>query len=207
MKFWHGGYVPIFLGAAIFVAMVIWKKGRSLLGEHIAARSPTIEQFLAKLERRLESRIDGTGVFLSSSRDGVPPSLMHHTRLIPVLPERVILFTLVLDKVPVVPRAERLQIDDLGHGFVRIVAHSGFMETPDVPVLLAEAFVQGNLPIEEGGVTYYLGRETFLATDAGRMGRYSEGLFAFLSRNSRSATAYFHIPPERVVELGTQIDL
>jgi KUP system potassium uptake protein len=124
-----------------------------------------------------------------------------------VLPERVILFTLIGDRVPVVPAERRVEVEEIGHGFYRVIARIGFMEQPDAPALLAEAAVKGKLPIEPGGVTYYLGRETFLATDKGRMGRYSESLFAFLARNARSATAYFDIPPERVIEIGTQIDL
>jgi len=106
-----------------------------------------------------------------------------------------------------VPESERLHVEVLEKGFVRIVAHYGFMQHPDVPTLLAHAKKQRALPFDLHEATYFVGRETFLATARGRMGPVRESIFAFLSRNARSATSYFSIPPEQVVELGTQIDL
>jgi KUP system potassium uptake protein len=114
--------------------------------------------------------------------------------------------TVRTEHVPRVPHAKALEVSDLGHGVHRVVIHSGFMQKTHVPERLREAVEKG-LSVDFEEITYYLGRESFLATDAGRMGKFSETLFAFMARNAGSATAYFGLPPDRVVELGMQIDL
>jgi KUP system potassium uptake protein len=143
---------------------------------------------------------------MASSADGVPPALVHHVERAHVLPEKVVLFTSITEHYPVSTPGARTEHEDLGSGIYRVVARVGFMETPDVPLLVAEAVGKG-LPIETAKATYFLGRETILAQPGGRMGEWEEGFFAFLTRNSRPATSYFKLPPEQVVEIGTQIDL
>jgi KUP system potassium uptake protein len=144
---------------------------------------------------------------MSSNPKGTPPVLFHHAQRIGVLHETVLLLTVAIEHVPTVPDTERLEVESLGGGFYRIVARYGFMETPDVPALLRSAFAKLGLEIDPQKVTFYLGRETFLATSKGKMGALSEGLFGYLSRNSVTATSYFAIPSDQVVELGSQIDL
>jgi KUP system potassium uptake protein len=124
-----------------------------------------------------------------------------------VLYERVVLLTVKFAHVPYVAARERLEVAELGKGFVRIVAHYGFMDKPNIPVVLAGAKRDFGVEVDLAGATYYVGRETFLATGKGRLGPLRESVFAFLSRNSAGPMAYFAIPPEQVVELGTQIDL
>jgi KUP system potassium uptake protein len=156
---------------------------------------------------RLVMRTPGTGVFLASASDGVPVVVMRHVQRLRVLPERVVIFTVRTEDVPTVEPSKRIEVSDLGHGFHRVVAHAGFMETPNVPTLLHEAIEKHGLAVSLDDVAYYLGRETFVAGAGGRMGVISESLFAFLSRNAYSAPMYYGVPPEKVVELGAQIDL
>lgn len=207
LKFRDGGYVPVLVGVAFFCVMTTWKIGRDLLGQHVLAMSPPLDEFLANLDERVAARVPGAAVFMASNPKGVPPVMVHHAKRIKVLHETILLLTVKFDHVPVVPREERLKLERLDKGFVRLVARYGFTQTPNVPELLEMAKHTFGLPLDLSEVTYYLGRETLLATGAGRMGKNAERLFSFLMRNARTATRYFGIPPQQVVEIGTQIDL
>jgi KUP system potassium uptake protein len=204
LKFMDGGYVPVLVALAFLVVMVNWKTGRRILAEAIAAKSPPLDGFMKDLT---VPRVPGAAVFMSSNPNGTPPVLFHHASRIGVLHETLLMLTVTVDHFPTVADAERITTESLGKGFYRIVARFGFMETPDVPVLVARACAQLELAVDPHKVTYYLGRETFLATPKGKMGVLSESLFSYLSRNSVAATSYFAIPSEQVVELGSQIDL
>ena len=206
LKFLDGGYVPVLVAAGVFVVMVTWKSGRAILAETLARGAPPLDEFLANLGDRCRARVPGTAVFLTSGAQGTPAVMIHHVRHNKVLHDTVVLLTVVNDHVPRVDVAQATTIEDLGQGFHRVVTHAGFMQTPDVPEVLAIAKARG-VPVDDAETTYYLGRETFLATPKGRMGPLRESLFAMLSRNSKSATAYFAIPPEKVVEVGMQLDL
>jgi KUP system potassium uptake protein len=207
LKFFDGAYLPLVIGAGFFLAMVVWKRGRTLLAMHYAERTEPLAGFLAALADSDLPRTEGGAVFLASSAQGVPPVLAHFVRRVGALHAHVVLLTIATEHVPQVGPRERVRVEALGQGFYRVLGRYGFMETPSVTDVLATAAREHALPIELATVTYFLGRETFLATARGRMGPWSEGLFAFLSRNARSATAYFAVPPEQVVEIGTQIDL
>jgi KUP system potassium uptake protein len=143
---------------------------------------------------------------MSSNPEGTPIVLLHHWKHNQTLHEAVILLSIVSEPVPDVTDETRVSVADLGRGFHRVVVRYGFMETPNVPKALRLAARLG-LPYVPERTSYYLGRETLLATDSGRMPRWRKALFSFVSRNSRSATQYFEIPPDRVVELGMQINL
>jgi KUP system potassium uptake protein len=201
-KIIDGGYVPILVGAAFFATMVIWKRGRRFLSEVMRSRTKPLDVMLkTKLERT-----DGTAIVMCSIGDGVPPIIAHHATRVHALPKHVVLLTILFEHVPHVPSGKRTKVEALGSGFHRVVGRYGFMETPAVPALLDEAKANGlEAPLDD--VTYFLGRETILAQPGGKMGEWEEGFFAFLSRNSRPATSYFNLPPEQVVEIGTQIDL
>jgi KUP system potassium uptake protein len=195
--------VPIIVGILFFAVMVLWKLGRRALAEYTRSHAEPLDAFLATVDSRVAMRVPGTAVFMTSLATDVPLILEHHLRRIGVLHAHVVLLTIVFEHVPTVPAAERLAITPLTHGFTRVVATYGFMDEPDVPALLRG----GGLPCQLADATYYLGRETFLATHAGLLGPVRESIFGFLSRNAASATTYFAIPPEQVVEIGTQIDL
>jgi KUP system potassium uptake protein len=207
VKFFDGGYLPVLVGAVFFVVMIVWKMGRTHLGDYFAARSPPLADFLASLPTRVVARTPGTSVFLASSAAGTPPVLFHHVERLRVLQERVVLLTITTEHIPVSPRAGRVKVEVIAPGVYRVVARCGFMESPQVPAMLAQAIDEGLLPVKLEDVTYYLGRETFIAGKLGKMGPWTESLFAFLNRNAHSAPLYFGVPAEKVVELGVQIDL
>ncbi|MBL8680317.1 MAG: KUP/HAK/KT family potassium transporter [Myxococcales bacterium] len=218
LKFFDGGYLPLVVGAVFFAAMAVWRRGRSLLGEHYGERVGDLDAFITALSpggggrpyqegapSGAVQRIPGVGVFMTSSGKGVPPVLDHIVRRMRSLHSTVVLVTISTDHVPYVTE-ERLAIEDLGNGFHRVIVRVGFMESPNVPKELERAAQRG-VPLDPKTVTYFLGRETFVAGAKGRMGPTAESLFALLSRNARNATLYFSIPTEQVVEVGMQIDL
>jgi len=207
MKFFDGGYVPIVVGLAFFVVMVIWRSGRQALRSYTHEHAQPLTELLATIDERVKLRVPGTGVFMTSTTTDVPMILEHHIQRIHVLHAHVVLLTIVFDHVPYVAAADRLEVSELGHGFTRIVARYGFMDRPDVPRMLTTAKQQHQLACDLSDATFYLGRETFLATRKGQLGPIRETIFAFLSRNAASATSYFEIPPNQVIEMGTQIDL
>ncbi len=206
-KFLHGGYVPVAIALGLTAVMAIWYRGRKLLGWYYAERTKPSEEYIGSIREGEPLRVPGTAVFMSSDPKGMPPLLLHHVRRSRSLHERVILLSIVYVRTPSVPESERIAVEPKKAGFTRVILRFGFMDNTDVPTALQLARTQGRLDVDVSDVTYYLGRETFLATGAGRMSILSETFFAFLARNSRSATAYFCLPPEQVVEIGTQIDL
>ena len=216
LKFRDGGYLPVLVGLVFFVVMANWRVGRIYLAQHFAAQTPPLDEFLrdvavprqsAEPGRHIAARVPGCGVFLSVSPDGVPPFVDRMVQRLHVLPEQVVFMTVLTENVPVVAASERITTKDLGQGFHRVIAHAGFKESPSLPEYLREAIERDVLPITLDDVTYYLGRETFVAGAGGRMHRISEELFSFLSRNAHRAPMYFRVPPERIVEIGAQIDL
>ena len=215
LKFLDGGFVPIAIAIAIFFAMRVWKRGRALLAQYFTKAATPLESFLEDLgmstfecaDGKLPIvRTPGVAVFLTSSPTGTPPLLMHHVRHNLALHATVMLVTVTTESVPRVT-GDRFTLEELEHGFYRVGIRVGFMETPDVPRALDALFARHELGFSAKQVTYYLGRETLLATSHGEMGQREEQLFAFLTKNSQNATRYFAIPPERVVEIGMQIDL
>jgi KUP system potassium uptake protein len=207
LKFVEGGYVPMLVGAVFFTVMVVWRLGRTALAAYTRSHSSPLDQFLATLDRRVAARVPGTAIFLSSVASDIPMILEHHIQRIHALHERVVLLTIVFEHVPYVAAGERVEVHDLDQGFVRVIAHYGYMDETQIPAALAAAAPRCKLGIDLADATYYLGRETFLATAKGKLGPVSEQLFAFLARNAASATSYFAIPSEQVIEIGTQIDL
>lgn len=217
VKFFDGGFVPLAIAACIFIVMRVWKRGRGLLAQHFARASKPLDEFLEGVGRNIYGhrdgkerkilRSDGVAVFLTSNPLGTPPLLMHHARHNRAIHGMVLLVTVLNEKVPRVIDDRHVEVEPLLHGFYRVRIRVGFMETPDVPAALAEAAKLFDEPFDLDDVTYYLGRETLLASAHGDMGKQAERLFAFLSRNSNQAPSYFGIPPERVVEIGMQVDL
>lgn len=202
----HGGWVPLVIGGAILAVLTTWKRGRTLLSEGLLRGMVPIESFLASLRMENPTRVAGTAVFMTSNLDLTPPVLLHHFKHNKVLHEQVILLYVVTENVPQVPPAERVRVRELGDGIYSIVAHYGFMEAPHVPRMIKQCRDQG-LRVRMSDVSYYLGRETLLTGRQGGMWHWRKSLFAFLSRNARPATAFFGIPPNRVVELGMQVEL
>jgi len=207
LKFFDGGYLPFLVGIGFVLVMVSWRIGRGYLGEAVVAQSPPTEPFLADLEKNVRMRIPGTAIVLASLADGVPPVLQRLVSRFHVIHEQVVLVTVITDHVPHVPEEKRASVEPLGKGVARVLLHYGFMESPHIPNEVAKALARLGLMAETDRLVYLIGRETFIVTEKGRMGRITEPLFALLSRNMRGVTDYFAIPPEQVVELGMQIDL
>jgi KUP system potassium uptake protein len=207
LKFFEGGYVPIVVGAFVFTVMVVWKIGRRALAEYTRAHASPIAAFLEGVDARVAMRVPGTAVFMTSAGGDVPLILEHHLNRIHVLHAKVVLLTVTFEHIPTVAAADALEFTDLGHGFTRLLAHYGYMDEPNIPRLLRAAEARFGLALDLDDATYYLGRETLLATKKGELGPLTEGLYAFLARNAASATSYFALPPDNVIELGAQIDL
>jgi KUP system potassium uptake protein len=206
VKFVDGGWVPVLIAAAITGVMLTWKRGRTLLAMHHAKYSANQGE-LGAIVARLAARVPGVAVFMASSPNGIPAILVHHVERVRALHETVVLVTVLTAEVPSVPEAERAEVIPVGDGFVRVVARYGFMESPNIPALLGGLGAAGSLSGDLADATYFLGRDNLLATGAGKMGGFSEGVFAFLMRNARAADRHFRLPAERVMEIGTQIDL
>ena len=202
-KIKHGGWFPLALGGVLFSIMMTWKRGRAILAQRFREQLLPLEDFFEVIRVELPARVPGTAVFMSSSRDGTPPALLHNFLHNRVLHQNIILLTIQTTDSARVSEAERSNVDQLEHGFSRIVARYGFMEHPDAPKLLTDAgLISG---IEH--ITFFLGRENLIASSHPGMARWRAHLFAFLSRNAHPATKFFGIPPDRVVELGAQIEL
>jgi KUP system potassium uptake protein len=150
--------------------------------------------------------VSGTAVFLTSTRRGTPAVMLHHFKHNKVLHQQVVILSIVTDAVPEVAAGEFVRLKNFGHGFWGVTAHYGFMQTPDMMSVLRACGKHG-LVLNEADTSFYLGRETLLSTRGGGMAPWRKVLFRFLSRNARSASDFFSIPPNRVVEIGTQIEL
>ncbi len=202
----HGGWFPLLIAAIVYTLTSTWKRGREILYERLSEGLLPIEEFIADIEANPPTRVPGTAVFMTGTARGVPHALLHNLKHNHVLHERVILLTAVTEEVPKIRPAERAEITDLGQSIFRIIAHYGFMETPDIPTLFAELELQG-LTLDPRQVTFFLGSETLIPTERPGMALWRERLFAFLSRNAQKATAFFNLPANRVMEIGVQIEL
>ncbi|MGE3310573.1 MAG: potassium transporter Kup [Limisphaerales bacterium] len=206
MKFGNGGWFPIAVGALVYLLMATWFRGRRAVHKELVAGSLPLGMFLAEIERKSPDRVDGTAVFLAGSPESTPGSLLHNLKHNKVLHERVVILRFAVSDAPAVPDSDRLQIEVLPHGFHRVTAFFGFMESPGLDAILPLCADKG-LDLITTKTTYFLGRETILPTHKPGMARWRKRLFALLSRNAQQATAYFRLPPNRVVELGMQVEI
>ena len=206
IKIVQGGWFPLLVAAIVFTLLTTWRRGRAILASRLRESVVEVEAFLRQEGTSALPRVPGTAVFLTSSAEGVPTTLLHNIKHNKILHERVVLLTVATRGVPRVPTRERLEITDLGSGIFRLVGSYGFMESPDVPDLLGLADGAG-LDVDRDEVSYFLGRQRLLSTPRPGMARWRERLFALMSRNSRDATAYFDLPADRVIELGSQVEL
>jgi KUP system potassium uptake protein len=205
-KFMHGAWLPLAMGSVVFLVMTTWKRGRTMLAAVFARGAFPMDLFIDEITRKPPHRVPGAAVFLSANTDGVPPVLLHHLKHNKVLHEKVVLLSMITEDVPHVRLPDRVEVIELGAKLYRVTGHFGFMEKPDVPSLLAQCRSKG-LKLHLQDTTFYLGRETLLPSAKGGMMRWRKKLFALMHRNAQSATAFFEIPANRVVELGAQIEV
>jgi KUP system potassium uptake protein len=206
-KIADGGWVPVLIGFGFVVAMLIWNRGRTLVTAELLQRSEPLEPGLERMVARAAARVPGAAVFLASNVTHVPPVLTHVVERTRTLHELVFILTVEIEPRPTVAAAERYELTELEPGIKRLLVRYGFMEEPDIPAVLAAAAAKHELEVELSEVTYFLGREAVLGHETGKMGRLSEGIFAFLNRNAVAADAVFGIPPKQAVEVGLQVDL
>ena len=176
------------------------------MAARLTARAVPIEDFLLQVVETRPARVPGTAVFMTAQPLGTPPALAHNLRYNKVLHEHVITLMVTTQRVPHVPANQQVTVRELGHGVFHMAVRYGFMEDPNVPEAIVRARAQG-LDLDEDDVTYFLGRETLIVTKSPGMAMWRERLFVLMARNAVRATTFFRLPPERVVELGVQVEL
>ena len=206
LKIWRGGWLPL-VGAAGFMAvMTTWRTGRHLLGRHMKARLLPLESFLDDLSLGHAVRVPGTAVYMSGNLLGTPLALLHNFKLNRSVHDRVVLLTILAEDEPYIDPASRVQLETLTNGFHRATARYGFMEKAAIGEILAGCRKLG-LELHPNACTFVLSRETLVVTPAKGMAVWRKRLLVFMSRNAQSATAFFGLPANRVIEMGMQIEL
>jgi KUP system potassium uptake protein len=206
LKIPAGGWFPLVIGAAVFIAMTTWRRGRTLLAQRLRLGTPPLQDFIERLDLTKLARVPGVAIFMYSDPAGTPPALVQNLRHNKVLHEQIILLSLIMEEQPHVAPAERMTLVGVGNGFHRMTLHYGFMETPDVPrdILLSN---ERGLHLDIAQVSFFLGSERIIASRLPGMALWREKLFVVMSRNATSAANFFGLPPERIVELGSQIEI
>lgn len=200
-----GGYVPLVMGVAIFTLLTTWSRGRALMRANMAEGTIPLDVF-TKSAHSSAARVSGTAVFMASTAAGVPSALLHNIKHNKVLHERVVILTVSIEDVPYVEEAERFSVKDFGNGFYRLTMRFGFLEETDVPAALKKVSMCGE-PFNMMKTSFFLSRQTLIASDKPGMALWREKLFAWMLRNAASAMEFFRLPTNRVVELGSQLKI
>ena len=206
LKVLQGGWVTLAVALLLFTLMTTWRTGRRLVAERLTARAISLDDFIAAVAEVQPVRVRGTAIFMTAQPTGTPPALAHNLRYNKVLHQYVVVLTVSTAQQPHVLPERRLTIDALGHDMFNVRLQYGFMEDPDVPEALEQARQQG-LVVDYDDLTYFLGRETIIVSRRRGMAVWREKLFVLMARNAVRATAFFRLPPERVVELGVQVEM
>jgi KUP system potassium uptake protein len=206
VKFLDGGWFTFAVGIALFVTMSTWERGRALLLQSIRSEGLALQDFIDGLAESATRRVERTAVYAVADPATVPHALLHNLKHNQVLHARNVVLTVDFRDVPWVDAAERAQVQPLGHGFWRVTLRFGFMQAPDVPQALAQCEAQG-LRLSPFETSYFLSRETVVPTPGTGMAHWRERLFAAMSRNAGSVAAFFRLPDNAVIELGTRIQI
>lgn len=206
IKIADGGWFPLAVGALVFTLMATWRKGRKILSDRLASQAMSEEDFLLQLEGKHIPRVPGTAIFMSRNPDGVPTTLLHNIKHNKIVHQTVVLLTVESEERSHLSENERFEWKELGHGVYRLALHFGFMEDPNIPATLERL---GPKPVAFNPMTtsYFLGRETLIPTKHPGMAIWREHLFSWMMRNASSASAFFSLPPNQVIELGAQVEL
>jgi len=207
LKIAHGGWFPLLVSAAILFLMLTWRKGRRVLRSRLGEICIPLNDFISELKTQNIRRVPGTAVYMSGNRFGTPLALLHNLKHNKVLHEQVVLLTVRTEEVPYLanPR-DRVAVENLHEGFWRAQIHFGFMEKPNVPVAL-DRVKQAGLRFDPMRTTYFIGRETILATRKRGLSSWRGSFFAWMTRNAGDVTSYFCLPPNGVVELGARVEV
>ncbi len=205
VKVAQGGWFPIFIGLLSFTVLMTWKRGRVLLFRQLAKQDVDEAEFIAGIDETVH-RAPSTAVFMTARRDAIPSALLHNFRHNLVLHERVLILTVITEEIPFVPTERRVELRPLGKGLFRLVIRYGFMDAPDVPAALSLCH-SADFAIDPAQVSYFVSRETIVPSLQPGIAPWREHIFALMSRLAQSATDFFKIPSENVVELGTQVEI
>ena len=205
-KIVQGGAFPVIAGIALFVLMTTWKRGKQLLVDRLDEGALPLPIFISSIRVQPPHRVQGTAVFLTARSDAVPHALLHNLLHNQVLHEQVVLLTVVYEDIPRVPPQRRFEVDAYGEGFFRVILHFGFTDEPDVPEALKLCHLD-DLDFSPMRTTYFLSRETVIASKLEGMARWRESLFAFMLKNANGNLRFFNLPLNRVIELGTQVEM
>ena len=205
-KIFQGGAFPVLAGAVLFILMTTWKRGKQLLAERIDEGGLPLPIFIGSIRVQPPHRVQGTAVFLTARSDAVPHALLHNMLHNQVLHEQVVLLTVVYEDTPRVPAQQRIEVESYGEGFYRVILHFGFIDEPDVPAALALCHL-AELDFSPMRTTYFLSRETVIPSKMVGMARWREALFAFMLKNANGNLRFFKLPFNRVIELGTQVEM
>jgi KUP system potassium uptake protein len=206
VKIFEGGWFPLVVGITVYTLMTTWHTGRTILTQRLSEQSLSIDDFLRDLKRNVIPRVPGTAIFMSRSRQGIPVTLLHNLKHNKVVHQSVVLVNIEVEETArVADEQHRFEWEELGSGVYRLIVHVGFIEDPNLPELLTQ--VKGPLKFPPMTTSYFLGRETLIATNAPGMALWRDELFVWMSRNASSASQYFGLPPNQVIELGAQIEM
>ncbi|MCW5774509.1 MAG: KUP/HAK/KT family potassium transporter, partial [Rhodospirillaceae bacterium] len=211
----EGGWVSLLVAALVYVVIAVWVKERRIAVRRSEADDHPLADFVARIVEKQKAgdkpngtrRVAGTAVFLSARPHVVPHALLHNVKHNHVLHERIAIVTVETEERPWVPLADRVEFEKLGAGFYRIVVHYGFMQQPNLPAVLEHCHGREGFVAEAMQTSYFLGRDKFVARSSDGVARWRRGLFIFLQRNAVGAADFFRIPPNRTIELGTQIEM
>jgi KUP system potassium uptake protein len=204
LKIPEGGWVPVVLGAALFIIMHTWKQGRELLFSRIRQDSLPLKSYIARLPQSRTLRVPGIAIFMTGQSDYVPNALLHNLKHNKVLHQRVLFVTVLNEDVPEIPESERTEVQELAPDIHRVIIRYGFHESPNIPRVL-ESLREAGVQYQPMQASYFLGRETLVQAVVPKMSRWRQWLFRVMSRNAVPATEFFRIPSDRVVELGVRV--
>lgn len=202
----QGGWFPLVVAVGVYTLMTTWKRGREILSKRMLEKTVPLKMLLADLAAEPPIRVPGTAIFMYGNPDGTPPALVHNLAHNKVLHEKVVFLTIVTEDVPHVAGEDRVMMKRLGKGFHAVKARYGFMQDPDIQEVLDACTAKG-IDIRIEGTTFFLGRESLIASDRPGMAQWRERVFAVMSRNALRATAFFKIPPNQVFEVGAQVEI
>jgi len=206
LKLLHGGWFPLLLGAILLTTMLTWKRGRELVFENLEKHAIPLEDFLQSLFVAPPARVAGTAIFLRGETDGVPHALLHNLLHNKVLHERVVFLTVHIREEPYVPESEQVQVTALGHNCFQLNISYGFKDEANIPEIMRLCAVQ-HLEFEMMETSFFIARQTVISVPGQGMMPWREHLYVAMQRNARTAADYYQIPANRVIELGTQVEI
>jgi KUP system potassium uptake protein len=206
IKIQHGGWFPLALASVLFMIMTTWKTGKAILFEYLKSHTIPFEQFLKDIRTKPPARVPGTAVFMTAEPSGIPLALLHNVKHNKVLHERNIFLTIFVEEVPFIRKNAHVEATELKDGFYRMSVRYGFMEKPDITDIF-DVSGESQIVLDPEQTSFFLGKETIIATHNRGMAIWREKLFSFMSKNSEGAIVFYNIPRQQVVELGVQIEL